>query len=231
MKKIIPVFCAVFLICGSTACLLSILGLNSRLNNSLQISRQMKTELDRISREKEKLSGENEDLRADTVLYMKRNTELEAENERLEKENSQAALAIETKDAELKRQKELLIRLGKKNAALQSRGREKTDKEKAELSKKIETLESELRREKALYHYNLGVAYSQAEMFDEAVVEYGKSLEFDPDNPEAHYNLGVLYADLKNDPDAAIGHYQKYLQLNPKAKDREEVQAAIESLR
>jgi tetratricopeptide (TPR) repeat protein len=50
-------------------------------------------------------------------------------------------------------------------------------------------------------------------------------------NADAHYNLGLLYKDVKQDPDKAIMHLSKYLELKPDAEDKEEVQGWIEKLK
>jgi tetratricopeptide (TPR) repeat protein len=43
-------------------------------------------------------------------------------------------------------------------------------------------MENKLKQERVLYHYNLGVAYSQAKFYDEAIDEYEKSLKFNANN-------------------------------------------------
>ena len=105
------------------------------------------------------------------------------------------------------------------------------DQQKKGLENQIGLLEQTLRSEKARYHYNLGSAYAHAKLYDEAVDSYKKSLEFDPNNAEAHYNLGVLFMEVKLDPEKAINHFRKYLELNPKSEDRQGVEEWIQRLK
>jgi len=61
--------------------------------------------------------------------------------------------------------------------------------------------------------------------------EYEKAAQDAPDCPAIYYNLGICYEELgKNQPelcDKAIAYYQKYLQLNPNAKNKGEVEGLI----
>jgi len=61
--------------------------------------------------------------------------------------------------------------------------------------------------------------------------EYEKAAQDAPDCPTIYYNLGICYEELgKNQPelcDKAIACYQKYLQLNPNADNRSEVEGLI----
>jgi tetratricopeptide (TPR) repeat protein len=42
-------------------------------------------------------------------------------------------------------------------------------------------------------HYNIGVALNEMGKADEAIAEYKKAIEIDPDYASAHYNLGLAY--------------------------------------
>ncbi len=46
-------------------------------------------------------------------------------------------------------------------------------------------------------------------------VLYEKALEIEPDDPVAHKNLGTIYAKYLNNPQKAIEHYRKYLEIAP----------------
>ena len=67
----------------------------------------------------------------------------------------------------------------------------------------------------------------KAKDYQLAVDEYQKALEYAPNCPDIYYNLGICYEQLcklnTNNCDKAINAYRKYLELNPKAEDREEV--------
>ncbi len=61
---------------------------------------------------------------------------------------------------------------------------------------------------------NLGVALGDKGRLDEAIENYHKALQIDPNNFEAHYNLGNALADQSRF-DEAIQNYHKALQSNP----------------
>lgn len=62
---------------------------------------------------------------------------------------------------------------------------------------------------------------------DEALKTYRQALNLDPELASAHKGLGsVLLREKKIE--AAMNHYRKYLILNPKAADRDEVRSLLE---
>jgi tetratricopeptide (TPR) repeat protein len=61
----------------------------------------------------------------------------------------------------------------------------------------------------------------EARQYSEAERLYLANLKGGPDDARIHYNLGVLYEDYLKNPAKAAQHYRKYLELNPKAPDRE----------
>jgi serine/threonine protein kinase/Flp pilus assembly protein TadD len=64
------------------------------------------------------------------------------------------------------------------------------------------------------FHYWLGVIYRGDGKYDEALEEFNKALELDPNYGEIHNELGYLYAELRNF-EKSIEHFKKYLSLNP----------------
>ena len=66
----------------------------------------------------------------------------------------------------------------------------------------------------------LGILYRKAGRFDEARKMYEKALETDPQYATAHLNLGILYDLYLNQPQQALAHYQRYLELN-NAEDKQ----------
>lgn len=204
--------------------------LDKQLFQSKEALRIAQEEVVRIQAEKEKISRENEKLQIDTISYFERNAELQKDKESLSRGLKEAQRVIENKEADKERANKKLEELGRKMAQETTGQQEKMLKEKKELEEKVGALEATLKNERALYHYNLAVSYSQAKLYEEAVAAYEKSLAFSPDNAEAHYNLGLLYADYKNDPQKAVLHYRKYLELRPAAEDKEEVEAWIVKL-
>ena len=88
-------------------------------------------------------------------------------------------------------------------------------RELASLNAKMERLA----KENGLLHYNLGVIYTEKELYDEAIVEFEKALEVRPDDAYAHYNLGIIYSQYEINERKAVEHFQKYLKVAPNDKD------------
>ena len=205
-----------------------------RIVNSQAMLKKMQEGLDSAKAEAEQTLQEKEKLQADTISYIGVNTNLQREKEEAEKKLQAALEIIASKEHELEESAKKLKEAGKKLAKRDSAqiGKlEGAQQEKEELLAKANLLEGTLKKERALYNYNLAVAYTQAKLYDDAVDAYNKSLEYNPDNAEAYYNLGLLYENFKGDPDFAIRSYEKYLKLQPKAMDKEEVQGWIARLR
>lgn len=62
---------------------------------------------------------------------------------------------------------------------------------------------------------NLGYVLLQRGDADEAIIQFQKALEIDPEFVEAHNNLGVIYLIVKQ-RDRALAEFQKSLKLDPK---------------
>jgi len=189
-------------------------------------------ETERLQAEKERVSKDNDKLKANALSFVELNTKLQEEKDKAQKSQQELEKIIKTREDLLKtvksRFRELVKKVeGDKNKlSLQGKLNEEMDF----LKKKIISLDSTLKKERALYHYNLGVAYSQAKFYDEAIDEYEKSLKFGLSNAEAHYNLGLLYENIKKDSEKAIAHYRNYLKIKPDPEDKEEVESGIKKL-
>ena len=61
---------------------------------------------------------------------------------------------------------------------------------------------------------NLGAAYHEKGMYNDAIVELKEALEINPSDAGTHYNLGVAY-DTKGMYDKAIAEYRKAIEINP----------------
>jgi len=71
---------------------------------------------------------------------------------------------------------------------------------------------------KARPHYNLGEAYANLNMIDEAIPQFLRSLELNPDNAPVHHNLAVILA-KQGKTDETIVHYRHALQINPNSTE------------
>ena len=63
-------------------------------------------------------------------------------------------------------------------------------------------------------HNNLGRSFPQKKRMDEAIAQYQKALQINPDNADAHINLASALGQ-QGRVDEAIAHCQKALQINP----------------
>lgn len=119
------------------------------------------------------------------------------------------------------------------NMSLALLNEKKTD----EANQKLTEAEQALRQSIALKmqgpnpHYYLGLALIRSKKYDEAQKEMELALANGGENfALAHKYLGGLYMNAKRDKDAA-DHLEKYLELEPKAKDADQIKTTIKQLR
>src|SRR5271165_7066186 len=65
-----------------------------------------------------------------------------------------------------------------------------------------------------LGHCNLGLALFQKGQLDDALAQYEKAVEIDPNNAAAHINLGNAFFQ-KQQLDEAVAQFQKAVEINP----------------
>jgi len=63
-------------------------------------------------------------------------------------------------------------------------------------------------------HYNLGIAYFNLELFEEALNACETAIAIKPDYKHCHYNIGLIYEEKEN-LEKAIEAYQKALKIDP----------------
>ncbi len=204
--------------------------LDSALSGAQELLNKAQKEVTLLRSEKEELVKEKNKFHADAISYVAANTKLEKEKEKLADAIEKAQETINLKESELQRAKQKLQEFEKKLSSQTPGARSKTQKTVNSLKEKIQELEETLKGERALYHYNLGVSYAQAKLYNEAIQAYEKALEFNPDIAEAYYNLGILYENILYEEEAALKNYQRYLELKPQAEDAQEVQSWIKRL-
>lgn len=204
--------------------------LGNDLNESALLVKKMQEEIQILEKEKAKEKDENEKLKADAVSYLSINNELQGQKEAAENKLKTASSLIKKKELELAGYRSKLDQFNKTLAESKKKIGAGFAKEKAELQKKADALEMALKKERGIYHYNLAVAYTQAKLYDDAIMEYNKALENTPDNAEAHYNLGLIYSKARFNQEKAILHYSAYLKMKPDANDIEEVRTIIYNL-
>lgn len=70
-------------------------------------------------------------------------------------------------------------------------------------------------KEKALYHQEQGNKYDDGGDFANAIAEYKKSLEYNPENPDTLFNLGTVYLKT-NKPEEGEKVFERLSKLLPK---------------
>ena len=204
----------------------------SQLSQAKNMVKSAQEEMSRLQAEKEKIAKDNDKLKADALSFVELNTKLQAEKDKALKSQQDIEKTIKASEVVLEAVRakfEGLLKEVELNKAELSK-RDELVKQMEYLKKKMISLDATLKKERVLYHYNLGVAYSQAKLYDEAVEEYEKSLQYNSLNADAHYNLGLLFENIKMDPQRAIEHYRKYLEIKPDTADKEEVAGWITKL-
>ena len=92
----------------------------------------------------------------------------------------------------------------------------------------LAVLRDRLSKDNAVLHYNLGVFHTQRQSYDDAISEFEKVLEINPNDTATHYNLGVVYSEYLNDKPKAITHFRRYLMgAPPSDKDIERAKKYI----
>ena len=82
----------------------------------------------------------------------------------------------------------------------------------------------------ALNYYNMGVTFINSGQAAEAVEQFTKALQADPNHPEAHYQLGVSLLGFPERMDEAVEHMKKYMELKPDGPEAATAQALVDQL-
>lgn len=237
IKSILKIFTSrIFIAAGTALVLLSFIlllflerkELNRNLSQAKEMSQRFQEEMQRGQKEKEQLLKEKERIQADSISCLGASTKLQMEMDKLASNLLEAGKKITEDEIELKRLKSEHEKPGRKTPVKELPCEQaKLRKEKEILQNKVDALTLTLKQERAKCHYNLGVLYTQSNLYDDAIREFLESLSFDTDNPDAHYNLGFLYNNIKEDKLKAEVHFKKYLKLKPDAADKEEVESWV----
>jgi tetratricopeptide (TPR) repeat protein len=129
---------------------------------------------------------------------------------------------LKLKDQELQNMGKMVDDLSKEQALLR--------KENEELRQSLASLIETNKQEKAALYEKLGMAYIQSQAFDLAIEAYEQALDIGSLQSQAHYHLGLLYRHAQNDTRKSKHFFQKYLELEPKAKNRKEVEYLIKAM-
>jgi tetratricopeptide (TPR) repeat protein len=88
----------------------------------------------------------------------------------------------------------------------------------------------ELKPDYAEAYYNLGTAYGETGLYDEAIVSLRKAIEIKTDYPEAHGNLGTAYLN-RGQKYLAADHLYRAALLFLKQGDRDSALTAYDSMK
>ncbi|MDD4908675.1 MAG: tetratricopeptide repeat protein [Candidatus Omnitrophica bacterium] len=183
--------------------------------------------------------GQAKEQSAEGKSFIAEITELKTKNAQLEKSLAEAkkyntqleakSKELHLKCADLEQELKNSSGLGK---AVDNLNRERQILKDAnrQLKEDLKKGKTENTKEKAELYQQLGTAYTKAGLFSLAIDAYNKALSINPRNAETHYNLGLLYRHSKNNSRKAIQHLKKYLQLNPDASNRKDVEYIIKML-
>lgn len=95
----------------------------------------------------------------------------------------------------------------------------------------IDTERERLREESANLNFQLGTVAFDNRDFESAVLYFQKTLELRPSDANANHNLGIIFDYYVPDPDRAIYHYRRYLNLIPLEENANEIRERILALR
>jgi tetratricopeptide (TPR) repeat protein len=233
MKKDIFFYVKILSVCLLACACAALAFMNGSLKKQLDqttfLLGKVESSAKQLQQDKDQARKDNEKLQADAMSYIALNNELRKDKELLQARVNDSLQSIDVQKKELvKVQHE--IDLLRKTSTAKSNAERALLKEKEKMLAGIRKLEDSINRERGIYHYNLAVAYAKAMFIPKAVVEYEKSLAYDPNNAEAHFNLGLLYKGQANDAQKALEHFRRYLELKPDAEDAVDVQESIDTL-
>ena len=185
-----------------------------------------------LTQNKQQLSNQFMDSQAQSVLLQNEKTNILNQLQQLSSSLKDKDLVI----AELKQSKQSLSdqvksqenKIGKTNDLFNENKflKQKLVSYERKLTQ-VAPLKDRLLKENAVLHYNLGVFYLQKQEYNDAVTEFQKVLELNPDDAPTHYNLGIIFAEYLSNRSRAIFHFKRYLSLDPKDKDADRAKKYI----
>lgn len=207
------------------------------LDESKQFRSKLQDELARMESLQKQAEKENEQLKKQSLDYLKRETETTEKYASVETLSKDQEKKIKELSEQIKNATLLQGQLRLENEKLADindlAGNVQVKKEKAKMAKleeEVINVKQKLSRQEALLHYNLGVSYAREKNYEMAIDEYERVISLNPNDADAHYNLAIIYDEYRKNPKRAIQHYRKYLELRPQADDIDEVKDWINRL-
>lgn len=93
--------------------------------------------------------------------------------------------------------------------------------------RRIKSENENVRAQMGENYFRLGNMLFDAKDYENAVVNYRKSLEYDRSNYWAHFNLGVIFDYYMHDDAAGIYHYNEYLKIKPLDKEANRIRERV----
>ena len=208
--------------------------LSEGMEENISFKKKLQEELSALNSSQGLLHKENEQLKNESLNYLKKQKEsnetLEGLKTEIEKrmakinELQKELMAAKQEVTNLKSENEKLAKIDEFTANVQVK---KQQEKIIKLEKDLAGSKEQARKQEALLHYNLGVAYTKEKNYEMALDEYRKALKLNPKDPDTYYNLAILYDDCYKNPKRAIENYKKYLELRPNAPDIDEIKEWI----
>jgi len=216
-----------------------------KIQNNAILANELALEKEGIAEEKEEITAKVRDLENNILLEKQVARQVVQEKEKLAKELDKLKEEFQeetggshqkhTEEMQAVAQKILAINKAYERDKKAYRAMVTENKELksnvVELSETLKTYTEKRTSQEAVFLYNLGVAYAQGGLYDEALDLFNDSLALEADNPDAHYNLALIYETVKMDNNRAITHLKEYIKSVPDAIDRYQLEVKIESLK
>jgi tetratricopeptide (TPR) repeat protein len=200
-------------------------GLSAMLEEAKREGSLLQKDQDSLYRKGEDLFKENDSLRREKDA-------LTAQLDRLKSDYDKCAEEVKTLTKKV---------IGQQETIYEDKDRaQRLDKELKKLQKEYDVLKirhkelsnayipvEDLKKRLSEAYQQLGISYAQIKRFDLALDAYKQALAYDAKDPKTHYNLGILYQYSREDAKKCVYHLNKYLELDPSAKDKKEVSYLI----
>lgn len=169
------------------------------------------------------VQGDRRRLMTDQTVAQKMVGALKARVESLERR--QADLESELKESEEAyrteqvKMKEASRKLSKTQKALLASNQANID-----LQMQVAEFQSLSRESRLAFNYELGRLYAEQGKYNAAITQFQKTLDLDPNYPDAYRQLGEIYRQHLMRADLASPYFRRYLELRPEAGDFERIQ-------
>lgn len=214
-----------------------------------QAQTDLKTQLEAVQSQQQKVAAENETLTADArryeeeknvILNQVRSSIGNFETFRAQATDEIARLKGTINSLEADRNAQIAKIQDVENVSAEEKARLEAniaelgvqiDAHKETEGKLVEQIEQRenapLAVETGKLHYNLGNFYFRHQDYAGAAKEYLRAIWYQPNDADAHFNLAVVFDDYLGQYAEARKHYTRYIELKPDGEDFKKVQQRI----